>query len=397
METMSEGPLAGLKIVDASSMVAGPMSTQILADQGAEVIKLEPPGVGDLCRFIGAMHGGISHYFCVYNRNKKSLVLDLKSDQGRELLERLLQDADAFVHNLRPDAAAKLGLDSDTLLQKYPGLICAALTGFGDRGPYAGRRVYDPLIQAASGIAATQGSANEPSLVRQLICDKVAGLYLSQALTSALLVKERTGKGQALDTSLLDTSLAFAFAEVMGDRIFVEPCELQPDLSVIYKPWRTADGTLAVVMLSDTEFQGWCRAVGCESLVDDERFANPAARFTHWQALRDECETCVASLSTDQIMQRLVEADVPAAPVNTPEQVLENDQVLANEVLCSVPQPGAGDVRHVRPPVRFGQKFAGGVKAAPQLGEDSVEILKGLGFESSEIENFIDQGITQTT
>jgi len=387
-------PLKGIRVIDASSMVAGPMSTQILADQGAEVIKIEPPVGGDLCRFIGAMHGGVSHYFCVYNRNKRSLTLDLKQSRGREILQQLLSGADLFIHNFRPEAAKRLGLDINTLHQAFPQLVCAAISGFGTDGPYAGRRVYDPLVQGVSGIAVSQGSADDPQLIRQLICDKVSGLYMAQAMSAALLARERTGEGQVLDMSLLDASLGFSFPEIMGEQVFVADSDPAPDMSVVYKPWATADGSLAVVLLSAAEFAGWCRALNCEQLINDPRFADTPARLSNWQLLREQCAARVESYNTADILQRLLAQDVPAAPVNTAAQVLDDPQVHSNNNIHTVNHANAGAVRHARTPVSFNSRPSAEIKPAPLLGEHSEMVLSQLGYSDEDISQLFAKGIS---
>lgn len=369
------GPATGLRVIDASSMVAGPYAAQILADQGADVIKVEPPVSGDLCRYIGAMNANVSNYFCVYNRNKRSIVVDMKSDEGKKTLAALLASADVFIHNFRASALTKLGLNSEQLEAQYPGLVVAALTGFGATGPYAGRRVYDPLIQAASGIAALQGA-----FINQLACDKITGLTLSQAVTMALLKKARSGQGSVIDLSLLESAVAFSSVEVLADDFFESTDSPMPDLQKIYEPWDTSDGKIAAIIVSQLEFESLCDALQLPELKNHPDLTDMVSRVRNWSLMREVASKAISKLTTAEALSRLIEADVPVAALNTASQLLDDPQVLALGLIEDVEHPDTGRQRQSICPASFSGEQKAAIRPAPRLGEHTQEIIQELGL-----------------
>ena len=274
------GPLTGYRIVDLTAMISGPVATMMLADQGAEVIKVEPPA-GDIVRRMGHDLGGVTSSFVSANRSKKSVVLDLKTDLGRGLLDRLVESADVFVQNFRPGTAERMGIGEDAVRARRPDVVYVSISGFGERGPYQHKRVYDPVIQALSGLAdiQTDRDTGRPMMIRTIIPDKVTALTAAQAITAALLHRERTGEGQHVRLAMLDAMVAFLWPEglvnlTVVDRELPEPrSRLAPDL--IY---RTRDGYITVGAVSDSEWQGLCAALERPDWLENELFATPHDR-----------------------------------------------------------------------------------------------------------------------
>ncbi|MDX1581332.1 MAG: CoA transferase, partial [Alphaproteobacteria bacterium] len=275
------GPLEGFRILDLTTMISGPYATMILADQGAEVIKIEPPGVGDFVRATGNRQGGFSANFLNNNRNKRSVTIDLKTTEGREVLLKLAETADAFIQNFRPGVVERLGVGYDDLSQAKPDIVYLSISGFGENGPLAAKPAYDPIIQAITGLTTVQaGSDTErPRLVRTIVPDKVTALNASQALTAALLQRERSGKGQHIRLSMLDAVMNFLWASDMGLQTFAEK-ELkdQRPASFIDLIYETRDGYMSVAVMNDAQWEGLTRAFDKLEWLEDERFKTPALR-----------------------------------------------------------------------------------------------------------------------
>ncbi len=381
------GALDGYRIVDASQMVSGPMATMILADQGADVIKVEPPGTGDLTRALGAAYRGLSPSFAVINRNKRSVAIDLKQQRGVELLKRIVARADVFVQNFRPGTAARMGIGERELRTVKPDLIYVSISGFGEKGPYAQRRVYDPVIQALSGLADIQADweTGRPRMMRLIIPDKVTALTAAQAITAALLARERTGKGQHVKLAMLDAVIAFLWPEGMARYTFgsaksnaVRP--RSPDLI-----FETADGYITVGAVSDAEWKGLATALGHPEWIDDPRFNTPAARVIN---LKDRLELTAGVLRSRPSVEwlaRLEANQVPSAPVLSREQMMTDPQVIENELIVESVHPHAGPMREPRPAARFDSTPAEIRRAAPLLGEHTDEVLAEIGLAQDTI------------
>lgn len=379
------GPLDGIRIVDLSQIVSGPMAAMMLADQGAEVIKVESPG-GDPVRGLGPKKGDRSSMFIAVNRGKRSLCLDLKTPGGAEVLERLIGWADVLVENFRPGTMARLGFAPERCLALNPRLVFASITGFGPTGPYANIRVYDPVIQAVSGLAATQvDKAGVPGLIRSLIADKVTALTAAQAITAALFQRERSGRGQLLEVAMLDAVVAFNWPDSMYNHAFQDdPPPAWPEYGANMRLWQAADGQVAIGALQDVEFIALCRAVGRLDLAEDPRFRGASGRMNHQKAWAPEISRELAARTLDELMAAFVAEGAVGGRVNRLAQVPDDPQVRHNRLCTEIDHPGLGRVRMARPAARFGAALPQG-RPAPALGEHDSEILDALGFNAAAI------------
>ncbi len=376
------GPLDGIRVIDTTTMISGPICTRILADQGADVIKVEAPGVGDLVRVMGARRDGLSATFVTSNRNKRSVVIDLKQEEGLDVLRRLVASADVFVQNFRPGAAERMGLGEAALRAEKPDLVYCSISGFGEKGPYAHKKVYDPVVQALSGLAAIQADRDtgRPRMVRLIVPDKLTAVTAAQAITAALFHRERSGEGQHLRLAMLDAMVAFAWPEGMAGHTFIG--EGQRDRGARYAQdliFETADGFLTAGAVSDSEWQGLCRAIGREDWLEDERFQTAAGRILHAGERLTMTAEVFLSRTTREWMERLEAEDVPSAPVLRREDLLTHPQLLANELIVESEHPVAGAMRQPRPPERFSATPSSVRRPAPALGEHTDEVLDEIG------------------
>lgn len=382
-------PLTGIRIVDVTTNASGPLATGILADQGADVIRVETLGVGDPSRYVGGTRGGFTAYNMQMNRNKRSVSLNLKDARIRPAMEALIKTADVFVQNSRPGALERAGYGFADLHKVNPRLIYASISGFGPDGPAAGHRVYDPIIQAVSGFAAAQGyGSGQPELVKTIASDKIAAYTAAQAISSALFARER-GQigGHSIDISMLDASLAFLWADVFWNHSFVgtEGFQPKPLISEFYRLIPSADGYISSIVVGDAEFEGACRALGCEELLDDARFHSLVARFTHYGSMLAEFEKKSRAYSSDDLIARLEKEDVPCAKVNTLDSVLTDPRVAHAASLIEYDHPSAGRVRQARPAAIFDGVPSGVRRPAPALGEHTDEVLRSLGFSTADL------------
>jgi crotonobetainyl-CoA:carnitine CoA-transferase CaiB-like acyl-CoA transferase len=381
------GPLDGVRIVDCSAVVSGPLATMMLADQGADVIKIEPPKTGDITRSPWFSRGGIAALFANANRGKRSVALELHEPRGQELLKKLVAEADVFVQNFRPGAMQRLGLGEPELRAINPDLIYVSISGFGETGPYSDRRVYDPVIQGMTGHIAVQRlplNAGPVDLVRNIICDKTTSYTAAQAITAALFARERGQGGQHITLSMIDASLAFFWCDGMIAHTMIgEGVEPAAALYDIYKLRETADGPLVVFAASDSEFQGLARALNRPDLIEDERFTSLADRIKNIVALEDILAGEFKRWNSKELVERVVAEDVPAGPVSSLEEVLVNPQIVHNGAIVESDHPTAGRMRQPAPPARFDRTPSQAGEPAPLLGQHTDEVLAeyGLGAE----------------
>ncbi len=390
------GPLAGVTVIDLTTMVSGPMATAILGDQGADVIKIERPGAGDLIRQIGCARGGLSAIFTTINRNKRSVVLELGDDRGRRLLERLVARADVFVQNFRSGVVERMGLGEVELRRINPGLIYVSIDGFGQTGPYAGQRVYDAVVQALSGMAASQADPEQghPRLVQNIVCDKVTAVYAAQAIVAALFARARGAAGQHVRLSMLDAAVAFLWPDVMQAETYLGAGVSAPaPLHGILRAHRTRDGFVAVLAISDAEFAGLCRAIERTDLIEDPRFKSVTARMANAEVLATLLREFVSARTTAEVCARLQAEEVPAAPVHQPADVHREPQVVANRLLEELEHPYCGKVRLPGSVARFDATPATIRRQAPLFGEHTDEVLSGIGLSRDDLQRLRADGL----
>ena len=386
------GPLDGVRILDLTRVVAGPYCSMFLGDLGAEVVKVEQPGVGDDTRGWGPpFAGGESAYYLCINRNKKSLALDLKSARGVELLRRLAEAADVIIENFRPGTMERLGLGEKRLRENNPRLIYASLTGFGADGPMSDWPGYDLIVQAWGGLMSITGTPDgEPVKVGVAIIDLVAGLMLGKAITAALFAREKLGVGQRIDTSLLEAEVASLINVgsnyLVGGKIPTRWGNAHPNI-VPYQNFKTADGYLVLGVASEIIWRRFCQAIGRADLADDPRFANNSQRVENRAELIVILAQIFLGRNNDTWLKLLNEAAVPCAPVQTIDQVFTAPQVLHRDMLVEVEHPTAGSVRMAGIPVKFSVTPATVRLPPPLLGQHSGEVLESwLGISRDEID-----------
>jgi crotonobetainyl-CoA:carnitine CoA-transferase CaiB-like acyl-CoA transferase len=372
------------------------MATMILADQGADVIKVEPPGIGDLTRALASRRHGMSPTFAVANRNKRSVVIDLKQARGVELLKRLISGADLFVQNFRPGAADRMGIGEAALRQVRPDLVYVSISGFGETGPYVHKRTYDPVIQALSGLASIQADAatGRPHMLRVIVPDKVTALTAAQAMTAALLARERTGAGQHVRLAMLDAVVAFIWPESMAAYTFAgpeKPITRPPNTRDLV--FETADGFITCGAVSDAEWAGLCRALERPEWLQDERFKTPAGRVKFADARLELAADVLKHRGSAEWLARLDAEEVPCAPILTREDLLNDPQIRANGMIVESTHPSAGPMRQPRPAPRFEGTPAELRTFAPRLGQHTDEVLNGTGLGSTDIEELRHAGI----
>ena len=388
------GPLEGVKILDLTSMVSGPMAAMMLADQGAEVIKIEPTH-GEQLRHMAAPHNGVNPAFYSCNRGKKSLAIDLKSEEGKEILLKLVKEADVFMQNFRPGAIERMGFGEDVLREVNEKLINVSISGFGTKGPYSSSRVYDPVIQALSGATDIQADreTGRPQMFRVIVADKVTALTAAQAVSSALYQRERSNIGQHIELSMLESVLAFFWPEGMAGLVYKEKemdvRKLQGTQDLIYK---AKDGYITAGAVSDSEWQGMCNALERQDLIEDERFATSAARVSNSGERKDLTGKEISKWNSEEILARFQEQGVPCAPLLSRMELMSHEQILANESILVSDVDGFGEVRQARPAARFNETPSEISRPAPRLGEHGNEILTELGYSNKFQQNLFKEG-----
>ena len=381
------GALDGVRILDLATMVAGPVATMMLADQGADVIKVESPH-GDLMRHFSRGRNGMNAAFLSCNRNKRSLAVDLKSADGLEIIRKLIATAQVMVHNFRPGIAERIGLGEDVVRAVRRDIVYVSITGYGESGPYAKQRAYDPVIQAMSGLADIQRDRDtgRPRMVRTIIADYTTALTAAQAITAALFARERTGEGQHVRLSMLDAMISYLWPEAMPSLTFVgaetDPSdgEVGPDLV-----FATQDRYITAAALSDDEWAGMCRALNREELIDDPRFKTARDRSINAVERRTITSTELEKWRADEILPRLLANDVPSAPVVSRFELLQDAQVRENHILEVFESEEFGRVRMPRAAAQFDRTPATVRALAPKLGADNAAILAELGYQASDI------------
>jgi len=386
------GPLEGYRVIDQTTMISGPLATMILGDQGADVIKVETPEGGDFSRHVATRRGGFSASFLNNNRNKRSIALDLKSGRGLDVLRRLAASADVLVQNFRPGVADRIGLGYEALAEANPGLVYTSIAGFGFTGPYAGRRVFDPLVQSLSGLTTVQAGSDDerPRLVRTILPDKLTGFAAAQAICAALLARARCGHGQHVRLSMIDTVIAFLWSSDMGGHTFVgDEFEVEAAQSFIDLIYETADSFMSVAVMRHSEWVGLAQAVGRPEWLEDPRFRDTAGLEEHKNARLELTQDALRERTTAEWIERLEAHDVPCAPVLTRREMIRHAQVEANRIIQTTRHPQAGMLRQARTAPVFERTPTVHRLGAPMLGEHGREILDELGYEEPDMEALI--------
>lgn len=385
------GPLQGFRVIDLTSMISGPLATMILADQGADVIKVENPASGgDHTRLANNRRNGFSASFLNNNRNKRSLALDLKQPKAREALIRLAKTADVFIQNFRPGVADRMGLGEDAIRAARPNIVYVSISGFGEAGPYAQKPVYDPLIQAVSGLASIQaGSDSErPRLVRTIVPDKLTAYNAAQAITAALLHRERTGQGQHIRLSMLDAIIAFLWSSDMGSQTFVgEDIPQQEAASFIDLIYETATTPISAAVQSDREWLALTKALDKPEWLEEPRFKTVALRQRNINDRLTLTQQTLKTRSAEEWLERLTRHGVPCAPVLTRTGMIANEQVQANGIVTEYDHPQAGRLRQARPAARFSASPPAIRHGGAALGQHTTEILAEIGYAPDDLKD----------
>lgn len=387
------GPLKGVTVLDLTSVISGPLATMILADQGADVIKVESPA-GDHSRRVATRRGGYSASFLNNNRNKRSVVLDLKQQAGVDTFLRLVKTADVVVQNFRPGVVKRLGIDEESLRQIKNDLIYVSISGFGQTGPLASKPVFDPLIQAVTGLTTVQAGSDDqrPRLIRTIVPDKVTAIQTSQAITAALFAKLNTGVGQHVKISMLDTVVFFMWSSDMGGHTFVgDELETETAQSYIDLIYETKDSYISVAVVADKDWKGLAAAVDRPDFLQDERFKTSAGREENKDARTRLTQEALMNFTSTDLIAKLEAHDVPCAPVLTRREMIKHAQIEANETLRLSTHPHAGQLRQARLPAVFSAQKKTSASPAPAMGQHTHEVLQQAGFSTSEIDNLISQ------
>jgi crotonobetainyl-CoA:carnitine CoA-transferase CaiB-like acyl-CoA transferase len=389
-------PLAGLRVVDLTQAMAGPFCTMNLADMGADVIKVEPTSGEDMRR--GSVgRNGHSGTFLTINRSKRGITVDLKQPAGVEIVHRLVRTADVFVQNYRPGAAARLGVDYDTLAALNPRLIYCSISGFGATGPYASRGGYDLIAQGMSGIISVTGDEDGPPAKAGVpVSDLAAGLFGAYGILCALEHRERTGRGQFVETSLLEAALALIVweaTEYWATGGVPRPLGSAHRLAAPYQALRASDGWFTVGANNDRLFVAFCAAIGRPDLAADARFITSHDRMTRRQALVADIEKTTSGASRAHWLTRLEAAGVPAGPINTYAEALSDPHALARDMIVDLDHPGAGRIKALGVPVKLSETPGAVDRAAPLLGQDTAAMLTELGYSEAEQQTLRDRGV----
>ena len=396
---IDKGPLSGIKVVDLTAMVSGPAATMYLGDQGADVIKIEPLE-GELMRKVGTNNNGMTNSFLCCNRSKRSLTLNLKNEQGIKILKDLIKDADVFVQNFRPGVAKRMGLGEKELRKISPQLIYVSISGFGEEGPYSKQRVYDPVIQALSGLADIQRDKETkvPKMIRTVIPDKTTALAAAQAISSALFYKERHGKGQHIKLAMLDVMIAYLWPEGSAALSFVgketDPTAGQFGLDLVYKT--KDDKYITAGAVTDKEWLGICTAMKRKDLLTDKRFDTARQRMLNKAERREIIALEILKHKAGSILKKFHINEVPAAPILSRTELLENEQVKKNKMIEIHESTIFGKVRAPRPAAIYSVSSTNGKKLAPLLGQNSYEILQEMGMKDEKIKKLIKNKIIST-
>lgn len=396
MSETPRGPLQGIRVIDLTTVMLGPFCTQILGEMGADVIKVEPPG-GDIGRWTGAFKTpGMSSAFLMKGRNKRSVVLDLKNAEAKEPLKRLVESADVFVHNIRPKAATRLGIDYESIAAIKPDIVYAAATGYGEEGPFVDKPAYDDLIQGASGLASLFGSVTgTPRYGPSVLADKTTGLYLTYSISMGLFHRERTGEGQKIHVPMYESFAGFIMNEHMQGRMYDPPtgeAGYQRMLTPNRRPFPTADGYICVLPYNDKHWGKFFDVAGKPKLAKDQRFVDQPSRSKNIDALYEIVTEIMADRTSAEWLRVLEEADIPVMPMNSPEDLFDCPHLTAVGMFPEVEHPTEGKIRHIKVPVNFSKTPGGYYRHPENLGQSTAEALADVGYSEAEIAALVATG-----
>ena len=394
---MNTKPLEGVRIIDASSILMVPYCTRLLADMGAEVIKVETIN-GDNTRYIGpSINNGMAAVFLNINRNKKSICVDLKTPEGRLIIYKLIKTSDVFVSNIRKAALEKIKLTHSDFEKLNPKIITANAVGFSSEGPYAGLPAFDDTIQAVSGMAAYQGAySNQPSYTSGATADKVTGIMLGMSIIGALFNREKNGKGIELEVPMMETMVDFTLVEHLYGFNFIPPKAppIYPrQSSPNRRPYKTKDGYVAVLPYSDEQWLRFFKLVGKEEILKDSQFSSLKSRNENIDLLYHMLSEELTKQDTNYWLKSLKQSDIPAAKVNFPEEIFEDEHLQETNFFRETQHPSEGKLLYPKFPVEFKNTNNGETLHAPNLGENTKEILVGLGYSDFEIESLASKNI----
>jgi crotonobetainyl-CoA:carnitine CoA-transferase CaiB-like acyl-CoA transferase len=396
------GPLSGVRIIDLTTVVMGPFATQILADLGADVVKVEPPE-GDVLRHIAPMRNpGMGHIFLHHNRNKRSIILDLKQPQGREALLRLARAGDVLVYNVRPQAMRRLKLSYEEVAAVNPRIIYVGAYGYSEGGRYAGQPAYDDLIQGRAGLPhlLLEAGADRPRYVPTAISDRIAGLAAVNAVTAALYCRERTGKGQAVEVPMFETVAHMVMGDHMGGRTFdppMEPHRYERMLAPHRAPYATSDGYVCVLVYNDKHWRSFFRLIGREEMFEtDRRFSSQEARSRNIAEVYEFVAGEMVKRTSAEWLRLLMEADIPVTPLNSVDDLIQDPHLAESGFYVATEHPTEGKLRTMAVPGRWSGTPPAELRPAPRLGEHSVEVLGEAGYTHAEIEAMIAARVTST-
>jgi crotonobetainyl-CoA:carnitine CoA-transferase CaiB-like acyl-CoA transferase len=390
------GPLAGVRVLDLTSVVLGPYATQMLGDLGADIIKVEPPE-GDTTRHTGPRRSAdMASLFMGVNRNKRSIVLDLKQASGRDAVLRLVDTADVLVHNIRPQKLDKLGLGAEAMLVRRPRLIYAGIHGWREDGPYSGRPAYDDIIQGYCGVAGLMGqTTGEPRYAPVILADKTCGLFAAQSILAALYHREKTGRGQFVEIPMFEIMVGFVMVEHLHGATFVPPdgtLGYSRVLAPWRRPYRTADGYVCMLAYTDGQWRRFWEALGKPEMMADLRFVDMAARSRNIDEVYRMAGAQLAGRPTGEWLALFDRLEIPAGPVKSLADVLDDPHLAAIDFFKTMQHPSEGEIVVPDVPVRFAQSPAAINRLPPRLGEHGREILQEIGMRPDEIESLMASG-----
>ena len=386
------GPLSGYRVIDFTNVIAGPFATMMLADQGADVIKVEAPQRPDYTRQAGYGPTDLRAVFLNNNRNKRSIAIDVKNKEGKEALKKLVATADVFIQNFRPGVVERLGISEPELRAITPDLIYVSMSGWGENGPLSHKPVYDPIIQALSGLATVQAGSDKdrPRLIRTILPDKLTGVTAAQAVTAALAGRAKTGEGQHVKISMLDSIVAFLWSSDMGGQTFVgHEVSEQRAATFIDLIYETKDDYITVSTMTNVQWQGFCKVAGREDLLNDPRFLTPALRDENADDRLNLIQEVLLEKPAAEWLLTLDDAGVPCAPVLTRKQMIEHPQIKASNIVVEYEHQHAGRLRQARPAARFEGTPTSIRQGAPLLGEHTYDLLAEVGYSDQDIDAMV--------